>query len=150
MNYHGQETTGRPHDMPAAHVIFMRYVSNILISSLLNLASQEAVVRLVPLAPLMASVLTGTMVGFLVKYLLDKRWIFLDSFADPAAELGKITVYGIVSIGTTLLFWASELGFWYLWQTIEAKYLGAALGLSIGNWIKYLLDKRYVFPRRLT
>jgi putative flippase GtrA len=129
------------------HVIFVRYVIFSAISGLANLASQEGVVRLYPLLPLLVAVVTGTGVGFFVKYALDKRWIFLDSYHDHAAEIRKLAVYGIFGIGTTILFWAVEFGCWYVWQTVEAKYAGAAIGLSLGNWIKYLLDKYFVFSR---
>jgi putative flippase GtrA len=131
----------------AAHVIFVRYVSFAIFSSLLNLASQEIVVRGLPAAPIMISILAGTGVGFVVKYVLEKRWVFLDRYDGPVAEIRKSFIYGVFGIGTTLLFWAIELSFWHIWQTAEAKYIGAAIGLSLGNWIKYLLDKQYVFAR---
>ncbi len=132
----------------AAHVIFVRYVLFAIISGLSNLASQEIVVRALPLAPLMVSVLVGTGVGFLIKYLLEKRWVFLDEYGGHVAEIRKIVVYGAFGVGTTLLFWFVELSCWNIWQTVEAKYIGGAFGLTIGNWIKYLLDKHYVFGRK--
>ncbi|HUI21342.1 MAG TPA: GtrA family protein [Methylocella sp.] len=129
----------------SAHVIFTRYVIFAILAGLTNLASQEIVVRSLPAAPIMVSILTGTAVGFIAKYLLDKRWIFFDGYDSHTDELRKITVYGLFGIATTLLFWGVELGFWHLWQTVEAKYFGAAIGLALGNWIKYQLDKEYVF-----
>jgi putative flippase GtrA len=97
--------------------------------------------------PIEMSILVGTAVGFFVKYLLDKRWVFLDIYDGHGAEIWKILVYGVFGVGTTLLFWGIELTFWRVGHTVEAKYLGAVIGLSLGNWIKYALDKRYVFPR---
>jgi putative flippase GtrA len=99
----------------------------------------------VPPAPIMASIFFGTAFGFFVKYLLEKRWVFLDGYIGHAAEVRKIFLYGVLGVGTTALFWVIELGFWYSLQTAEAKYVGAAIGLSLGNWIKYHLSKRYVF-----
>jgi putative flippase GtrA len=131
----------------AAHVIFVRYVVFAVISGLSNLASQEIIIRALPAAPIMPSVLAGTGVGFIVKYLLDKRWVFLDSYDGHAAEFRKVFAYGVFGIATTMVFWGVELSFWRIWQTVEAKYLGAVLGLALGNWIKYLLDRHYVFPR---
>jgi len=131
----------------AAHVIFVRYVLFAVVASIANLVSQEAAVRLVPWAPLMVSVLAGTGVGFVVKYVLDKRWVFLDGYDNHSAELRKIVIYGFFGIATTLLFWVIELGAWHIWQTVTAKYIGAAIGLALGNWIKYTLDKHYVFPK---
>jgi putative flippase GtrA len=102
-------------------VIFIRYVLFAAAGGASNLASQEATL---PALPLIDSVLVSTGVGFVVKYVLDKRWIFLDEFGEHAAEVRKIV--------------------WHLWQTTVAKYAGAVVGLSLGNWVKYLLDKHYV------
>ena len=131
----------------AAPLIFVRYVLSAIVSGLSNLASQEIVVRALPIAPIMISLLIGTGVGFFLKYFLDKRWVFLDGYDNHVAEIRKISVYGAFGIGTTLLFCLIELSFWHIWQTMEAKYVGATIGLLVGNWIKYLLDKHYVFPR---
>jgi putative flippase GtrA len=51
-----------------------------------ELASQEIVVGL-PIVPMMVSVLTVTGVGFFVKYLLEKRWVFLDGYNNHVAEI---------------------------------------------------------------
>jgi putative flippase GtrA len=131
----------------ASHVIFTRYVLFAVISGLANLACQQIVVWILPNLQIMVSVVTGTAVGFVVKYLLEKRWVFLDSYDGHAAEFRKIVIYGFFGVATTLLFWAVELGFWHIWGTAEAKYIGAAVGLSLGNMIKYLLDRHYVFGK---
>ncbi len=136
---------GRP--ALAAHVIFVRYVLFAVISSAANLVSQEAVVRLIPPAPLSVSLLVGTGIGFLVKYLLEKRWVFLDAYEDHASEARKIVVYGAFGVLTTALFWGIEMGAWHVWQSTAAKYVGGAIGLALGNWLKYQLDKHYVFAR---
>lgn len=136
-------------ELPAlsGHATFVRYVVFAIIAGLANLATQEAAVQALPLAPIMASVLAGTAVGFVVKYLLDKYYVFLDGYDGHVAELRKVALYGAFSVATTLLFWGVELSFWYLWNTVEAKYIGAVLGLSVGNWLKYLLDRTWVFSR---
>jgi putative flippase GtrA len=141
------DTANRP--VLSGHAIFVRYVLFAGIAGLANLATQEAAVRLLPpLAPIMLSVLAGTAIGFVVKYLLDKHFVFLDGYGGHIAELRKVALYAVFSVGTTLLFWAVELSFWYVFATAGAKYAGAALGLSLGNWLKYLLDRTWVFPRR--
>ncbi|HMF24082.1 MAG TPA: hypothetical protein VKG24_18455 [Pseudolabrys sp.] len=40
-----------------------------------------------PIVPMMVSVLTVTGVGFFVKYLLEKRWVFLDGYNNHVAEI---------------------------------------------------------------
>jgi putative flippase GtrA len=128
-----------------AHVIFMRYVYVAVLSSLCNIAAQQAVVWSLPHVPVMISVVAGTAIGFLVKYICDKYWVFLDAYDNHAEELRKVIVYGVFGVATTALFWAIELGFWSVFQTVEAKYTGAVLGLALGNFIKFQLDKHYVF-----
>jgi hypothetical protein len=74
----------------------------------------------------------GTAVGFILKYLLDKRWVFDDGYSGHRQELQKITLYGVFSVITTLVFWGFEVAFWVIWHTDFAKYAGAVLGLAIG------------------
>lgn len=131
----------------SGHVIVGRYVVFAVIAGLSNLATQEAVARMLPAAPIMVSIAAGTPVGFLVKYLLDKHWVFLDPYDSHITELRKLVLYGIFGVGTTLLFWAVELSFWHIWGTTEAKYIGAAIGLVLGYWTKYVLDNKWVFSR---
>jgi putative flippase GtrA len=136
------QATGLP--LPA-HVVFMRYVYVAVLSGLCNIAAQQIVLWILPNLRVLISVVAGTAIGFLVKYICDKYWVFLDSYESHAVELRKVVVYGIFGVATTALFWAVELSFWFLFQTAEAKYAGAALGLTLGNVIKYQLDKHYVF-----
>lgn len=122
-----------------------RYVFFAVLSALVNFAAQEVVVTAFPMRSLLPSILVGTAAGFVVKYLLDKYWIFYDGYASPASEARKVTLYGLFSVLTTLIFWAFEIGFWNLWQTDLAKYSGAALGLALGYALKYQLDRKFVF-----
>ena len=66
----------------AAPLIFVCYVLVAIVSGLSNLVSQEIVVRAF-------SVLTGTGVGFFVRYLLEKRWVFLDAYDNHVAEIAR-------------------------------------------------------------
>jgi putative flippase GtrA len=128
-----------------AREIFVRYVLFAVIAGAANLSAQELTIRALPTLPVAVSVLVGTGAGFLVKYALDKRWIFFDAYESHATEIRKIAIYGVSGVATTLVFWGAELGAWTTWRTPEAKYAGAVVGLALGNWIKYRLDKHYVF-----
>jgi putative flippase GtrA len=44
-----------------------------------------------------------------------------------------------------LIFWGTETVFWLTWKTDAMREIGAIIGLSIGYFVKYHLDKRYVF-----
>ncbi len=53
-------------------------------------------------------------VGFVAKYILDKRWVFFDAYESHASEARKVMIYGAFGVGTTLLFWGIELAAWHL------------------------------------
>lgn len=122
-----------------------RYVIFAAVSTLVNFAVQEAVMRMSPAGTLMPSIMAGTIAGFVVKYALDKKWIFFDGYTSHGNEARKIMVYGMFSVLTTLTFWSFEIAFWSAWQTDLAKYTGGALGLTLGYAAKYALDRRFVF-----
>jgi hypothetical protein len=114
-----------------------------------NIVSQALVIWLyhgpysVPL-----SILVGTAAGLPVKYVLEKRHIF--SFAaDNLAHDGRMfALYSFLGIFTTALFWGVELAFHAAFGTDAMRYLGGAIGLSLGYAIKYHLDKCFVFVKR--
>lgn len=125
--------------------IALRYLLFVVIATAANLGAQALVFPLAPVQPLALSMLAGTGVGFVVKYLLDKRWIFFDGYHGPAKEARKIFLYGAFSVAMTLIFWGFELGFLKVFGTDTAKYAGAVIGLAIGNFLKYLLDSNFTF-----
>ena len=91
------------------------------------------------------AILCGTLAGLVVKYLHDKRWIFNDYSTGLKAHGQKFTLYAIMGIATTLIFWGTETAFWLIWRTDPMRELGAVLGLSVGYMTKYFLDRRFVF-----
>lgn len=124
---------------------FARYAATAVLSVLANLIAQEVTTREMPHAHLMLSIVVGTLVGFFIKYVVDKTWTFRERYTTPLGEAQRITLSGLFSVLTTLIFWAFELGFYAIWQTDFAKYLGAVLGLSIGYILKFWLDRHHVF-----
>ncbi len=139
---------GAPGTGTSGTTMFIRYVLFAILATLANLVTQEVTVRIAPVAPLTLSILMGTAAGFILKYLLDKKWVFDDRYSGHRQELQKITLYGAFSVLTTLIFWGFEVAFWTIWQTDVAKYTGAVLGLAIGYAAKFLLDKSFVFKER--
>lgn len=123
----------------------VRYVLFAVLSTLVNFATQELALLVLPWAPLMVSVLAGTATGFAAKYVLDKKWVFYDGYTNKRDEARKVGLYGLFSVATTAIFWSFELTAWAIWQTDVAKYAGGALGLAIGYAAKYALDRRFVF-----
>ncbi len=94
---------------------------------------------------LYAAMAAGTLVGLVIKYVLDKKFIFYHETAGAKDDLFKFIVYTLMGVVTTAIFWGAELLFNYLFAFPQAKYLGAVIGLSIGYITKYNLDKRFVF-----
>ncbi|MFP4406407.1 GtrA family protein [Rhodosalinus sp.] len=124
----------------------IRYAAFAVAAMLANLGAQRAVLA-IDEGPrgFAAAVFAGTLVGLVLKYLLDKRWIFEDRTSGVAAHGRKFTLYTTMGIATTAVFWATETAFWIIWGTDLARETGAVLGLTVGYVIKYRLDRRFVF-----
>lgn len=111
-----------------------------------NLALQRLVLPVcVSEICLPAAMLVGTSAGVILKYVLDKRYIFGFRTRSVSDNLGRFLLYSLMSVVTTLVFWATELTFHAVWKVPESKYVGALVGLSAGYTLKYFLDRRFVF-----
>ena len=132
----------------SAHNLAARYIAFAVIATLANFLGQAAVLSFVKISfGLEISVASGTIIGFLVKYVLDKKFIFFNQVESAAQESAQIMLYGFTAIFTTLLFWSFELGAVAVWHNAAAKYSGATVGLAIGYCAKFLLDRKFVFCR---
>ena len=124
--------------------IALRYVIFAVIATIANLGTQRLVLSGGE-GLFIWAVLAGTAVGLVVKYLLDKRWIFFDTSSGTAAHARKFTLYTVMGLLTTAIFWGMETAFWLTWRTDAMRELGAVIGLTIGYVVKYWLDRKYVF-----
>ena len=86
----------------------------------------------------------GTFTGLIVKYILDKKYIFFYRPVSKYDDFGKFIKYTISGVVTTAIFWGTEILFHFLFGG-NAIYIGGALGLGIGYLLKYQLDKKFVF-----
>ena len=130
--------------------IIIRYGSFAALAILLNLATQRAMFWLfgAALGPVVATTIAmamGTGVGLVVKYLLDKRWIFADPSTGIANHTRKFGLYTFFGGFTTAMFWATEGSFYAIYGTHTMREVGAVIGLVTGYVLKYFLDKRFVF-----
>ena len=87
----------------------------------------------------------GTLTGLIVKYVLDKKYIFYFKVRSLSEDTGKFILYSLMGIFTTIIFWGTELIFNACFNDEMAKYIGAIIGLTIGYITKYQLDKKFVF-----
>jgi len=126
--------------------LVVRYAAFALLAVLANLATQRLVLWSGDTPPrFVLAVAAGTLVGLVVKYALDKRWIFFDGSTGMRAHGRKFTLYTAMGLVTTAIFWGTETAFWLAWQTHTMREVGAVLGLAIGYTVKFHLDRRYVF-----
>ena len=126
--------------------LILRYALFAALATLVNLAAQRVVLSYDASAVgFVVAVLAGTAVGLMLKYLLDKRWIFYDLSTGLKSHGRKFTLYTGLGVFTTMIFWGTETAFWLIWQTDLMREIGATVGLSVGYVIKYKLDRRYVF-----
>jgi putative flippase GtrA len=130
----------------SASQLIIRYSAFAALATLANLLTQRLVLSIAEGEQGFAfAVISGTAVGLLLKYVLDKRWIFFDPSSGLAVHGRKFTLYTLMGIITTLVFWGTETVFWLTWRTHLMREIGAVIGLTIGYVIKYNLDRRFVF-----
>jgi putative flippase GtrA len=94
------------------------------------------------------SVCAGTAVGLVVKYALDKAWIFRYAHDSVAHGVRTFSLYVVMGLGTTAIFWFFEFVADALFHTESVRLAGGAIGLVLGYLTKYRLDKRFVFTER--
>lgn len=127
-------------------MIAFKYTVFALISTLFNLLFQYLSFLVYEgFASLYLAMFVGTLAGLVVKYVLDKKFIFYHEVENKKDDAKKFALYSLMGVFTTIIFWGTEIAFDALSNNENAKYLGAVIGLSIGYVIKYFLDKKYVF-----
>ena len=128
-----------------------KYILFAIIAMVTNIGSQEAFITVYQgTNSLSYSVAIGTIIGLLVKYILDKRFIFNFHAANKIHTTRTFLLYSLMGLGTTIVFWGFEFSFDYLFDTKALRYIGAIIGLSIGYYLKYRLDKKFVFAEHRT
>lgn len=126
--------------------IAITYTLFAIIAILSNIISQDISLRLYAGEySIFLSILVGTFIGLIVKYKLDKEFIFCYQTKNIIHNTQTFSLYAFMGIFTTAIFWGFEFSFEYIYQSKEMRYLGASIGLAIGYYIKYQLDKRFVF-----
>ena len=133
------------------------YAAFATIATFINIAVQAWVQIILPLnrhiwwfldLGMWSSMIAGTLAGLAVKYYLDKRYIFAFTARNLVHDGQTFILYTAMGGVTTLIFWGFELGFKSMFFDPGMRYIGAMLGLAIGYWAKYKLDKRFVFEER--
>lgn len=116
------------------------YFGFAVVATVLNLICQNILIFLE--YEVYLQILGGTLIGLVSKYYLDRQYVFKDTKTNIA---GSFTMYSLFGALLTPLWWVIEIIFINLFGTILAQNIGAILGLAICYYLKYLLDKKYVF-----
>jgi len=93
------------------------------------------------------SIFLGTAIGLLAKYILDKKYIFQFKTHSTFHNTQLFALYTIMGLVTTMIFWSFEYSFHLIFESKKMRYFGGIIGLAIGYFIKYHLDKRFVFHK---
>jgi len=127
-------------------MLVIRYSIFATISTLFNLLFQYLTFLVYSdFGSLYVAMFIGTLAGLIIKYVLDKKFIFYHKVKDKKDDAKKFALYSLMGVFTTVIFWGTEIAFDTFSKNSNAKYLGAVIGLSIGYVIKYFLDKKFVF-----
>jgi len=130
--------------------IAIKYIIFAYIATLVNVLCQWLSFKVYKgLFSLYIAMIIGTIAGLIMKYILDKRYIFYYNTRDNIDNIKKFIIYSCMGLFTTFIFWGIEIAFDALWTHEISKYAGAVIGLTIGYIVKYRLDKQYVFVKQL-
>lgn len=126
--------------------IAIKYIYFAIVSTLVNLLFQYISFFIYNgFLSLYVAMFLGTLSGLILKYILDKKYIFYHKPKNRKDDSKKFLLYSLMGIFTTFIFWGFEISFDYIFNSEIAKYIGAIIGLSIGYTLKYFLDKKFVF-----
>jgi hypothetical protein len=134
--------------MTARFTLAAKYAFFALVATVVNILTQCLCLSLYAKAySLYVAMAFGTLAGLVLKYVLDRKYIFYYCVESRTEDLAKFVLYSFMGAFTTVIFWLFELGFHALFEHPAAKYVGAVQGLTTGYATKYLLDKRFVFRK---
>ena len=132
--------------MISSFKLAIRYAILAAVATVANIAAQEGTLQVYQgLFDIGLSIFVGTAVGLVVKYILDKRYIFRFKAQNRRHDSRIFILYTVMGLLTTVIFWGFEWAFQLLYETKEMRYLGGVIGLTLGYLTKYQLDKRFVF-----
>jgi putative flippase GtrA len=135
----------------STQTIVARYILLCAIAMVTNLGMQAALSLVLvhegveERVRLLLALSGGTMAGLVIKYILDKRYIFFDHSRGLSSHAKKFSIYTAMGLITTAIFWISEAIVFLIIPTTTGLLIGGGIGLSIGYVIKYHLDRRFVF-----
>jgi putative flippase GtrA len=124
----------------------LRYIFFAILSTIINLTFQYiSFFAYSGFLAIYVAMFNGTLSGLILKYILDKKYIFYHKPKSKKDDGKKFLLYSLMGVFTTFIFWGFEIWFDFLIGGETGKYIGAVVGLGIGYVVKYNLDKKFVF-----
>lgn len=131
--------------------IVVRYTAFALIAGALNLGVQVLIISMLGTQALIVALLLGSAAGLLTKYVLDRRFVFRHELGVPIRPMREVSTfsrYTGTGVITTGIFWGCESTLYALTDDRALTLFGGAIGLIVGNWLKFHLDRRLTFVNR--
>jgi putative flippase GtrA len=126
-----------------------KYTAFAILAITLNMIVQMTIFHLYNgFLELYAGLACGTVAGMLVKFILDKKYIFKYRAPDTGKNVITFIMYCLMGLITTCIFWGMEIMFDYMFNNDSGRLLGGLIGLILGYTAKYFLDRRFVFVNR--
>ena len=86
--------------------------------------------------------IAGSAAGLVFKYILDSSIVFE---GKKSINIRTFVIYASFGACITPVIWIVEVMFLNIFGTVFMRDVGAFLGLGLAYYIKYEMDKRYVF-----
>ena len=91
---------------------------------------------------LFLAVIVGSAFALVFKYILDCTIVFN---RKNIINLKTFLTYAFFGACLAPIVWIVEVMFLNIFGTVFMRDIGALLGIALAYWIKYEMDKRYVF-----
>ncbi len=111
-----------------------------LISSFINIIGQHIFLNYYE--NLFLAVIAGSAAGLVFKYILDSSIVF---DGNKQISLETFLRYAFIGACITPIIWIVEVIFLNIYGTVFMRDVGALLGIALAYYIKYEMDKRFVF-----
>jgi len=119
--------------------IFLYFLFAFL-SSIVNLIGQHIFLNY--FENLFLAVVCGSAAALIFKYVLDSSIVFE---GNREINLKTFLTYAFIGACITPIIWIVEVTFLNIFGTVFMRDVGALLGIALAYYIKFEIDKRYVF-----
>ena len=111
-----------------------------LLSSLVNITGQHIFLNYYE--NLFLAVIVGSGAALFFKYILDSSIVF---DGNKQISIKIFLRYAFIGACITPIIWVVEVIFLNIYGTVFMRDVGALLGIALAYYIKYEMDRRYVF-----